>query len=114
MENKKELLMNFLGERSPEESKLLLNAAGVDFNFEDGFEKRVLERISQLKYGVMKERDLFKSINTVFLRVAISGVAAILLLIFSIFLSGEPVSFQSLLGLGNNVDETVLTLLAGF
>jgi hypothetical protein len=47
------------------------------------------------------------------MKVAVSGVAAIILLAISVFLSGGTLSLDSLLGLGNSSVESMICLLSG-
>jgi hypothetical protein len=49
----------------------------------------------------------------VFYRIALTGVAAIVLLLISIFMMEGSVSFNSLIGLGSTYDESILCLLTG-
>jgi hypothetical protein len=51
--------------------------------------------------------------NFAFYRVALTGVAAIVLLLISIFLMEGSLSFNSFLGLKDNYDESIVCLLTG-
>jgi hypothetical protein len=51
--------------------------------------------------------------NIAFYRIALTGVAAIVLLLISIFLSEGSLSFNTFLGMGESYDESIVYLLTG-
>jgi hypothetical protein len=51
--------------------------------------------------------------NYVFYRIALTGVAAIVILLISIYLMEGSVSINSFLGLGDTYDESIVCLLTG-
>jgi hypothetical protein len=51
--------------------------------------------------------------NFAFYRIALTGVAAIIVLLVSIFLREGSFSFNSFLGLSDNYDESIVCLLTG-
>jgi hypothetical protein len=51
--------------------------------------------------------------NSLFVRIAVTGAAAIVLLAVSVFLSGGNFSFETLLGLGDTAEEGMISLLTG-
>ena len=59
------------------------------------------------------EVDFLKTMNYVFYRVTLPGVAAIVLLLISLFLMEGSLSFNSFLGLSDNYDESIVCLLTG-
>ena len=71
--------------------------------------------IKYLRAGMIVNRELefVRNLNSVFYRVALTGVAAIVLLIISIFLMEGSLSINSFLGLGDTYDESIVCLLTG-
>ena len=99
---------------NPERLPGELKAVGVDYDFSDQFGVNVMRHIDELRSGVSRELELFRSLNIFFSRVAITGIAAILLLALIIVLSNGSATIDTLLGMGDTVDETVLSVLAGY
>jgi len=90
-----------------------LEEEGVSFDFSGKFSDKVLSRIFSAQMTVKRESDFSRRLNTVFYRIALTGVAAIVLLLISIFMMEGSVSFNSLIGLGSTYDESILCLLTG-
>ena len=110
----KELIINSL---SPEEQagkvSGKLEEAGVDYSFRPGFTDKVLNRLFTAGVVVNREMEFVRSWNLAFYRIALTGVAAIVVLLLSIYLMEGSVSFNSLLGLSDNYDESIVCLLTG-
>jgi len=110
----KELLIRSLDKESdPEKASGKIEEAGVSYRFKEGFRDRVLDRIYSAGDTVVREIEFVRSLNSVFYRIALTGVAAIVLLLISIFIVQGSLSFDSFLGLGNGNDESILCLLTG-
>jgi hypothetical protein len=90
-----------------------LEDEGVYFDFAPGFGERVLNRVSSGGAVISREPDFAKGLNYIFYRIAFTGVAAIVLLLLSIYITEGSVSLNSFLGLGNGADESILYILAG-
>jgi hypothetical protein len=90
-----------------------LEQGGVDFDFGKDFNDKVLYRISAHDKPVTSEVEFIRSMNHAFYRIALTGVAAIVLMLISIFLMEGSLSFNSFLGLGNSYEETTICLLTG-
>jgi hypothetical protein len=90
-----------------------LEEAGVEYSFSNGFRDKIIDRISSAAITVNREIDFVRSMNTIFYRIALTGVAAIVLLLISIFLSEGSLSFNSFLGLKDSYDESIICLLTG-
>ncbi|NLV18445.1 MAG: hypothetical protein GXY51_03035 [Bacteroidetes bacterium] len=90
-----------------------LEAKGVSFDFSKDFNNKILSRLSDRTVSMIPESDFTRTLNTVFYRIAITGIAAIVFLMISIYLMEGSVSINSLLGMGNLYDESVLCLLTG-
>jgi len=118
MENSelKELIVNSLDSNAdPAEASNRLQAEGVSFSFSDDFVGRVLDAVTATGLIALNdnENEIAGSIRTIFYRIAIGGIAAILILFVSIVLSEGSFSLNSLLGLSNTYDESIISLLTG-
>jgi hypothetical protein len=110
----KELLIRSLDQDSdPEKASAKIEEAGVTYRFTEGFSDRILDRIYSAGDAVVREVEFVRNLNNVFYRIALTGVAAIVVLLISIFLVQGSLSFDSFLGLGNGHDESILCLLTG-
>ncbi len=110
----KELMVNSLSQDySSEDTMRKLEEAGVGYSFREGFRDRVLDRIFAAELNVNRKVEYIRSMNTVFYRIALTGVAAIVILLISIFLKEGSLSFNSFVGLTNNYDESIVCLLTG-
>jgi hypothetical protein len=90
-----------------------LEEAGVTYGFSKGFTKKVSDKIFSAALAVNREIDFVRSMNIVFSRIALTGIAAIVILLISIFLSEGSLSMNSILGLGDIHDESIICLLTG-
>jgi hypothetical protein len=110
----KELLIRSLDKESdPEKASAKIEEAGVAYRFSEGFRDRILNRIYTAGDAVVREVEFVRNLNNVFYRIALTGVAAIVVLLISIFIMQGSLSFDSFLGLGNGYDESILCLLTG-
>lgn len=83
----------------------------VDYQFKHGFADRVMNRLKQLKNGKSIEFSFVRDLNRIFTRVAITGIAAILLLLFSIYFTTGSVSLDSLSGTESYSEDNVISYL---
>jgi hypothetical protein len=82
----------------------------VDYQFKHGFSDRVMGRLRHRKNGL--DFSFGKDLSRIFTRVAISGVAAILILLITIYITTGSFSFNSLSGIqGYNEDNVISYLL---
>ena len=93
-------------------SDMTLQMLRESYDFSPGFTARVLGRIHE-EGRFLIHNGLMITMNRLFIRIALSGAAAIILLVLSVYLSGGDLSFDTLLGLGNSTDEGMITLLSG-
>lgn len=112
-EIKKLIIESAAEEADPYEIPGKLEDEGVSFDFSNNFTDRVISRIFTEKLTVIRDTDFGRSLSTVFYRIALTGVAAIVILLLSIFLMEGSISFNSFLGMGNTYDESVIYLLTG-
>ncbi len=90
-----------------------LEDAGANYSFSYGFRDKVIDRIYSASLTVNREVDMVRSMNTVFYRIALTGAAAIIIMLISIFLSQGSLSFNSFLGLSDNYNESIVCMLTG-
>ncbi len=91
----------------------ILEKEGVSYNFSNSFRDKVLDKLFSAGLTVTKEVEFVKYMNFAFYRIALTGVAAIIILLISIFLKEGSLSFNSFLGLSDNYDESIVCLLTG-
>ena len=110
----KELIISSLeADADPQDISLKLEKEGVSYDFKKEFTYAVLERIFPVALRITREIEFAKYMVFAFRSIAISGIAAIILLLISIFLREGSISFDSFLGLRNNYDESIVCLLTG-
>ncbi|HEX2976879.1 MAG TPA: hypothetical protein VHO68_13160 [Bacteroidales bacterium] len=90
-----------------------LKEKGIDYDFSDKFASKVLDSIFTVKSRVSMEIEFARSLNFAFSRIALTGIAAIVLLLISIFLMEGSLSINSLLGINDTYDESIVSLLTG-
>jgi hypothetical protein len=91
----------------------ILEQEGVFYNFSDSFGEKVLDKLFSAGMVVTKQVEFVKYMNFAFYRVALTGIAAIIILLISIFLKEGSLSFNTFLGLNDNYDESIIALLTG-
>jgi hypothetical protein len=112
-EIKKILISSLNSDSDPIEASEQLEEVRASYNFSKNFGDKVLDKVFATGLKVTREVEFVKSMNFAFYRIALTGVAAIVLLLISIFLMEGSISFNSLLGLSNNNDESIVCLLTG-
>jgi hypothetical protein len=90
-----------------------LEETGISYDFKDGFREKVLNKVFSAGMTANREVEFLKSMTFAFNRIALTGVAAIILLLLSIFLMEGSISFNSFLGLSNSYDESIVFMLTG-
>lgn len=109
-----DLLIRSLDKDSdPREASARIEEAGVYFDFRGNFRDKVIEKIFKSGSSVVREIEFIKSLNYVFYRIALPGVAAIVLLLISLFLMEGSFTLNSFLGLGDSNSESIICLLTG-
>jgi len=112
-EIKKLIIDSLEKETDSSEIPSLLEVNGVSYDFSTNFKDKVIDKLFSAGVTVNREVEFLRSLNFVFYRIALTGVAAIIVLMISIFLMEGSLSFNSFLGLGDNYDETIVSLLTG-
>lgn len=95
------------------ESFSKLQEEGVSFDFSRGFSGKVLDRVFSADRLVAGQVEFSRYMSLAFSRIALTGVAAIVLLLISIFLMEGNLSFNSILGLGDPQTESIVCLITG-
>jgi hypothetical protein len=90
-----------------------LEEEGVTYKFSQNFGNKVLNRLYSAGMTVNREVEFVKYMNFAFYRIALTGVAAIVILLISIFFMEGSLSLNSFLGISNNYDESIVCLLTG-
>lgn len=111
----KKLIIDSLDENAnAADYALLLAKEGAVYRFSDKFETGILNKIAA-SAALHGKNDFAVNLDYMFKRIALTGIAAIILLMISIFIgNGGSLSFNSLLGLHNIADESFLYLLSGY
>ncbi len=112
-EIKKILIDSLDSDSDPELTSRRLEEEGLSYDFSENFRDKVLNSIFSAGAAVSREVEFVKSMNYVFYRIALTGVAAIVIMLISLFLMEGSMSFNSFLGLSNNYDESIVCLLTG-
>jgi hypothetical protein len=113
-EIKKMLIASLNAEADTTEIPGKLEERGITYDFKHGFRDKIIDRV--FSPGVVKiarQAELLRYMNAAFYKVALTGVAAIIVLLISIFMTEGSVSFNSFLGLSDNYDESIICLLTG-
>ena len=73
----------------------------------------MLNKLFSATAKISREVEFVKYMNFAFYRIALTGVAAIVVLLISIFFMEGSLSLNSFLGLSDNYDESIVCLLTG-
>ena len=90
-----------------------LEQAGISYDFSERFTEKVIGRLSGASLTIIQDTEFKRSLNFAFYRIALTGAAAIIILMISIFIIQDSFSFNSFLGLGDSYDESMVYLLTG-
>ncbi len=96
-----------------EDSARKLEEAGVTYDFSGNFREKVMDRILRTGVVVNREVEFVRSWNNAFFRIAITGVAAIIILLLTLYISEGTFSLNSILGMQDSYDESIICLLTG-
>jgi hypothetical protein len=110
----KELIIRSMDANAdPEKIPGMLEEEGVSFSFGNGFQEKVLNKLFLSGAVINREIEYIKYLNFAFNRIALSAVAAIFLLIISIYLREGSLSLNSFFGLRDSYDESIICMLTG-
>ena len=98
-----------------EEKRKLLEMRGLisskQYSFSDNFQAKVMDRITEENEPLILQPEFNRSLFTVFKRVALTGVAAILILFLSIYLSNDSFTLETLTGGDSYSDDNLVSYL---
>jgi hypothetical protein len=110
----KKLMLQSLDLNSdPVNTSRQLNEEIVNYDFGDSFTGKVMSALNEHQLTNMREIEFSRYLVLAFSRIAITGIAAIILLLISIFLMEGSLSPDSIIGLGGSYDEDIIYLLTG-
>jgi hypothetical protein len=110
----KKLIMSSLHEdANTREVSRRMEEEGISYNFSEKFGDKVLDKLFSAGLTLKREVEFVKYMNFAFYRIALTGVAAIVILLISIFLMQGSLSFNSFLGISDSYDESIVCLLTG-
>jgi hypothetical protein len=112
-EIKKLIISSLNVDADPGEISRTLETEGVSYDFSKKFSEKVLDKLFSSGLVINREVEFVKYMNFAFYRIALTGVAAIVILLISIFLMEGSLSLNSFLGLNDNYDESIVCLLTG-
>jgi hypothetical protein len=97
----------------PQDVSSILQSEGVNYDFRNDFTDAVLEKIFPVALRITREIEFARYLVFAFRSIAISGIAAIIVLLISIYLRDGSISLNSFVGLRDNYDESIICLLTG-
>ncbi len=110
----KELIIRSLNsDEDPLDVSSKLVKEGVSYDFRNDFTDAVLNKIFPVAGVISREIEFARYMVFAFRSIALSGLAAIIVLLISIYLREGSISFNAFLGLRDNYDETIVCLLTG-
>jgi hypothetical protein len=112
-EIKKMLISSLNADTDTTEISGRMEEEGISFDFKNGFRDKILDKVFSTGITINREIEFMRSMNFAFNRIALTGVAAILLLLISIFMMEGSLSFNSFLGVSDNYNESIVSMLTG-
>ena len=115
-EENKKLQQALKGSSELREEKIKLNKVGKllssrNYSFSDGFRNRVMQAVSDEKKGKVISIDFTRSFTSMFNRIAVAGVAAILLLVISLYISHGSLNVNTLTGIDPISEDNLISVL---
>jgi hypothetical protein len=112
-EIKKFIISSLNTDADPMEVATRLEEERISFDFSKGYKDKILDKLFSAGVTISREVEFVRYLNFAFYRIALTGVAAIVVLLISIFLMEGSFSFNSFLGLSDSYDESIVCLLTG-
>ncbi|MGA1978317.1 MAG: hypothetical protein ABSG89_10740 [Bacteroidales bacterium] len=110
---KKLIIQSLDNDADPKDIAGKLEGERLFYDFSQGFKEKVIDRLFSASHSVIKEVELVRDLNFIFKRIAVTGIAAIIILTISIFLMQGSFSLNSLFGLSNDYNESIICMLTG-
>jgi hypothetical protein len=95
------------------EVSMILQKEGLNYDFKTGFTNKIISEVSKPRISLKNEIEFVNNMSLAFRRIALTGVAAIIILIISIFIMEGSLSVNSFIGLSDSYDESIVFLLTG-
>lgn len=116
VEEDKQLQQALKGSSELREEKIKLNKVGKlissrNHSFSDGFRNRVMQAIGDEKKGKVISIDFTRSFTSMFNRIAVAGVAAIVLLVISLYISHGSLNINTITGVEPVSQDNLVSVL---
>jgi len=112
-EKLKDLLFRSLSsDLGADEREVLEKELLTDRRFSEGFRSRVMKSITSGRMLLNGKREMLRSFDSIFMKVAIPGAAAVIILVLSLLLNQGSLSYDTLLGIDNEVDGVLVSLIS--
>lgn len=82
-----------------------------NYSFSNGFRNRVMQAVSDEKKGKVISIDFTRTFTSMFNRIAISGVAVILLLVISLYISHGSLNVNTFTGVDPISEDNLISVL---
>jgi len=115
-EEDKKLQQALKGSSELREEKIKLSKVGKllssrNYSFSDGFHNRVMQAVNNEKKGKMISMDFTRSFSTMFNRIAVAGVAVIVLLVISLYISHGSLNVNTFTGVDPVSQDNLVSVL---
>ncbi len=112
----KQLQQAFKESSELREEKIKLNKVGKllssrNYSFSDGFRNRVMQAVSDEKKGKVISIDFTRTFTSMFNRIAVAGVAAIVLLVISLYISHGSLNVNTFTGVDPISQDNLVSVL---
>ena len=115
-EEDKQLQQALKGSSELREEKIKLNKVGKllssrNYSFSEGFRSRVMQAVSNEKKGKVISIDFTRSFASMFNRIAVAGVAVIVLLVISLYISHGSLNVNTFTGVDPISEDNLISVL---
>jgi len=115
-EEDKQLQQALKGSSELREEKIKLNKVGKllssrNYSFSDGFRNRVMQAVNNEKKGKVISIDFTRSFTSMFNRIAVAGVAVIVLLVISLYISHGSLNINTFTGVDPISEDNLISVL---
>ena len=100
-----------LGDEKIKLSKVGKLLSSRNHSFSDGFRNRVMQAVGDEKKGKVISMDFTRSFTSMFNRIAVAGVAAILLLVISLYISHGSLNINTITGVEPVSQDNLVSVL---
>jgi len=115
-EEDKQLQQALKGSSELREEKIKLNKVGKllssrNYSFSDGFRNRVMQAVNDEKKSKVISIDFTRSFTSMFYRIAVAGVAVIILLVISLYISHGSLNVNAFTGVDPISEDNLISVL---